>query len=209
MPRREPITADELMRRLEADPEWIARRAERDRLHEERTTALRENEAPLIAALRNVGVDVRSAWLLNDKHPNYHSAIPVLLDHLDREYLDRIREGIARSLGSPEARQLAWDKVLSVLQQLRSTPQSDFRDGLVAAVSGMARSADLPKLIELVADPALGQSRLLLISKLSRSKQPEALAILEKLKDDPDLYKEISYRLKRKTLHEQSAARRS
>ena len=209
MPRREPITADELTRRLEADPEWVARRAERERLHEERVAALAKNEAPLIVALKDAGIDVRSVWLLSNKHPNYRSAIPILLDHLDREYFDRIREGIARSLGAPEARQLAWDKVLSVLQHLRSTPQSDFRDGLVAAVSGMARSADLPKLIELVADPALGQSRLLLIPKLSRSRQPEALAILEKLKDDPDLYKEISYRLKRKTLHGQSAARHS
>ncbi|HEY9344136.1 MAG TPA: hypothetical protein VIQ53_02440 [Inquilinus sp.] len=209
MPRREPITASELTRRLEADPEWVARRAERDRLHEERTAALRENEAPLIAALRNVGVDVRSAWLLSDKHPNYRSAIPLLLDHIDREYDDRIREGIVRALGYSEARQLAWDNVLVALRRLRSRPESGFRDGLMAALAGMARSADLSKLIELVADPALGQSRLLLIPKLSRSRHPEALAILEKLKDDPDLYKEISYRLKRKTLHGQSAARHS
>jgi hypothetical protein len=66
----------------------------------------------------------------------------------------------------------------------------------MAALAGMARSGDLPALIELVADPTLGQSRLLLISKLSRSRQPEARAVLEKLRDDPDLYKEISYRLK-------------
>lgn len=198
MPRREPITASELTRRLEADPEWVARRAERDRLHEERTAALRENEAPLIGALKDAGIDVGSAWLLSSRHPDYRSAIPILLDHLDREYHDRIREGIARSLGWPEARQLAWDKILVALQRLRSRPESGFRDGLVAAVAGMARSADLSKLIELVDDPALGQSRLLLIPKLSRTGRPEALAILERLKDDPDLYKEISYRLKRK-----------
>ncbi|MGF6229461.1 HEAT repeat protein [Inquilinus ginsengisoli] len=196
MPRREPTTASELTRRLEADPEWVARRAERNRLHEERTAALRESEAPLIAALNDVGVDVRSAWLLNAKHPNYRSAVPVLLAHIDGEYDDRIREGIVRALGYSEARQLAWDSVLVALKRQRSRPGSGFRDGLMAALAGMARSGDLPALIELVADPTLGQSRLLLISKLSRSRQPEARAVLEKLRDDPDLYKEISYRLK-------------
>src|SRR5215213_3607808 len=68
------------------------------------------------------------------------------LAHIDREYDDRIREGIVRALGYSEARQLAWDSVLVALTRLRSRPESGFRDGLMAALAGMARSGDLPVL---------------------------------------------------------------
>ena len=102
------IAAGELMRQLEADPEWVAKRAERERELEEREIVSRSDEAMMVAEIRRVGYDIDSVWALvnNAPHPvlvrrfvgPYERAYPILLRHLDVPHLAANREGIIRAL---------------------------------------------------------------------------------------------------------------
>jgi hypothetical protein len=190
--KRKPITAAELMRQLEADPGWIAHRDERERLQHQAQARLERDARPLIAALQDVGVNVESVWdLVNSSEP-YPVAIPVLVQHLDRPYEARNREGIARALAVRDAKKLAWDKVLNIIETQWAELPKDLRDGLMIALSGMAGPDDAPKLIELISDRRLGPSRIFLVSVLVRSRRPDAREALLRLKDDPDLRTEIA-----------------
>jgi len=171
---------------------------EKKRLQKEerqkRVAVWRRAEVPLIEALRFVGWEVGSAWdLVNTSEP-YPEALPVLLEHLQRPYPDRVREGIARSLAVRDAK-FAWD-VLKKLYQEEVGP--DTKHGLAVALAATADRAVLDEVIALVRDREHGSSRGLLLKVLSRSRDPRALQTLKELAEDPELYKEIAFILKRK-----------
>lgn len=78
------ISAADLMAQLNADPEFVAKRARAEHERLERVAEWRRAEAPLVAELRAAGVTVESAWdLVNTRSP-YPSALPILLDHVRR-----------------------------------------------------------------------------------------------------------------------------
>jgi len=197
MPRKTQVTAEEFVRQLESDPEWVARRDERIRKLDELEAEYRLNEAPLVAELNQIGFSVTSAWDLVNRSSSYTAALPILLRHLDYPYLDRISEGIARALAVREARRIAWEPILTKIATQWSELGKNTRDGLIVAVSVMATPSDLPTLVELISDKALGSSRLFLVRNFMRSKKPEARATLERLRSDPDLHEEIRYRLRK------------
>lgn len=98
--------------RLQADPEFIARRRAKDRIIEEHAARQRVEEGPILAELREVGWDVKSVWDLINAPARYEEAIPILRKHLRLPYSDRIREGIARALAVPDARH-AWPTLVA------------------------------------------------------------------------------------------------
>src|SRR4030088_3102473 len=109
-------TAEALLKELYNDPEWLARKQERDQRLREQAAAYRKAEAPLVAYSNRAGVAVQSVWdLVNTKEP-YPAAVPVLLEHLRRPYPERVREGIARALAVPEAR-IGWDILLQAFRE--------------------------------------------------------------------------------------------
>jgi len=64
---------------------------------------LAESESPLVGALWYAGWEVESAWdFVNGPTPP--DAVPLLLEHLRRPYMYRVKEGIARSLMVKPAR---------------------------------------------------------------------------------------------------------
>ncbi|WP_091135151.1 hypothetical protein [Microvirga guangxiensis] len=184
------------MQQLAADPEWVARHAQMEQLRAATSEDLRHDEAPLIAALHKAGVNVNSVWDLVNMPAPYPFALPVLAAHLDRPYAPRNLEGIARALAVKEARAFAWEKVWELVTNRWPELAEDFRAGLMTALSGMATADDLPKMISLITDRRYGPSRVLIVSNLTRSRRKEARQALLDLKTDPDLQKEIAYRLK-------------
>lgn len=105
--KRKPITAQEIVDRLESDPEWVARQQARNAKIDALGDAFKASEAPLVADLRKAGFDVESAWdLFNRKEPwrkdlpisAYPEAIPILLEHFKQSYPAGVREGIVRAL---------------------------------------------------------------------------------------------------------------
>ncbi|PKM14188.1 MAG: hypothetical protein CVV12_15295 [Gammaproteobacteria bacterium HGW-Gammaproteobacteria-2] len=170
---RMKLTADETAR-LRAINE------KRSQERERKAAEWRKAEQPLVDELRAAGFDVESAWeLFNRKEPwnkkervkPYPEALLILLNHLERPYPDRVREGIARALAVG-----------------RGT-----KDGLAVAISLIAQENDelLEEVIALAKDRLHGESRVLLLGALERSSDPRAKAALMELGTDPELKLEV------------------
>jgi hypothetical protein len=192
-------TAEEFLRRLDADPEYVRLRAAQDAELAKLTAFYREAEAPLIDDLAALGVYVWSVWdLVNNDRRSYGIAIPLLLDHLKRPYPDAIRDGIARALGTPAARPMAWK---TLVEEYRRTPAriSRVKDGLAAALANASDDSVLADLIDLARDKQNGDSRVILLLGIRRSKRSEAKQAIVELANDPELVLEIaSWRKSRK-----------
>ena len=184
--RRKPKSAGEFMKELEADPEYQAAQAEQERDIARQESAYAEAEAPLVAALRGVGVEVDSVWdLVNDPSDHYAEAVPVLEKHLqDESYPDRVRDGIARSLSFRKAAP-AWPTLVALY---RSTTDSfGLQQGLAAAMAGTVTDETVDELVAEARREEHGESRPILLLGLKRLRSPAARTALEGLVDDPDL----------------------
>jgi hypothetical protein len=176
-----PKTAAELMAELEADPEYVAERQRREAELQRKAEEWRRAEAPLAAELRDAGFDVDSAWDLVNTSTPYPEALPILLEHLERPYPDRVREGIARALAVRDAEFGAG----VLIRLYREEPTgTDAKDGLAVAIGEAANDEVIDEVIELAGDPAQGTSRVLLLDALARSDAPRARAALEALAED-------------------------
>jgi hypothetical protein len=169
-------------------------------------------QRPLLADLKSVGVSVDSVWSLSRTNPNYGSAIPILLQHIELEYPAIVREGIAKAIGGPGSREIAWEPINTLYLTEPNLPDrapdgeigapSGPKDKLACAISEMAKPDDLPTLIELISDAKNGPSRVFFVTNLVRSKKPIAFETLVRLSKDPDLKIEIEQRLKGKMKRE-------
>lgn len=131
---KKKITAAELMAKLNAEPEFVARRAREEDARQKRESEYRLAEAPLVSALRAAGFQVQSAWDLVNTPGSYANAVPILLAHLPRPYPAAVREGIARALAVREA-SCGWD----LLTQLyRDEHEIRAKDGLAVAIAAAA-----------------------------------------------------------------------
>lgn len=191
------MTAGELMAKLNADPEFVKKRAAKEEERLKRETEYRRAEAPLVAELRASGYQVQSACDLINTPGSYPTAVPILLAHLRRPYPAAVREGIARALAVPETKAAGWDLLI---QLFGHESEEGVRSGLAAAIAAAADDEVIGDVIALARDTRHGSSRLLLLSALERSADPRARAALVDLRSDPDLTKEIQVILHRRKL---------
>jgi hypothetical protein len=182
-----PKTAAELMAELEADPEYVAERQQREAELARKAEEWRRAEAPLAAELREAGFQVDSAWDLVNTSTPYPAALPILLEHLERPYPDRVREGIARALAVRDARFGAGELIRLYRQE---PPGTDAKDGLAVAIGEAADDEVIDEVIALAGDPTHETSRVLMLDALARSTAPQARAVLEKLAEDPAIGEE-------------------
>jgi hypothetical protein len=194
MTKKKKITAAELMAKLNADPEFVARRDREEEARQKREAEYRRAEKPLVEELIAAGFDVQSAWDLVNTPGSYPNAVPILLDHLPRPYPGAVREGIARALAVPEAKASGWNVLL---QHYMNEPEARVKSGLAAAIGTAADTDVIDDVISLARDRQHGSSRLLLLSALERSDAPRARAALMELGTDPELKKEIQVILRR------------
>ncbi len=203
----ERLTADDFVRlKLTDDEKFRLREINKARQQErtERSARLKVEEEPILVDLRAIGWNVESVWDLVNTSTRYSEAVPILLKHLLLPYSDRTREGIARSLAVPELEVIkAWP---ILLEEYRKAPMGwgiiapgdmkeyklGAKDGLACALSVAATDETLEELIELAKDRTQGESRVLLLSALRKSKNPLANQAIGELASDPDLQKEIA-----------------
>lgn len=191
------MTAAELMAQLEADPEWVARRAKRDEEFAIAEAELQRAEEPLVRDLRSAGCSVGTVWDLVNTPGSYSNlkVVPILFAHLEREYPPEIRDGIARALAVPAAR-IGW----STLTRMYVDEQNQrAKDGLAVAVAGASDLGVLDDVISLAKDTRNGSSRGLLLNALERwsSVDPRARTALMALGTDAELAKEVPVILRR------------
>lgn len=225
-PPRMPLTKDELARltideylrlKLSDGESELLREINREREIERqaRSARLKIEEEPLVADLQAVGCNVTSAWdMVNDNY-KYPEAIPILLKHLLLPYSDAIRDGIARSLAVPEPEvKKAWPMLVA---EYRKAPMGQgivapgdtkeyrlgVKDGLACALGANVTDETLAEYMSLVRDRSLGESRVLLLYAIRRSKKPlikqAAKQAIADLEHDPDLSRAIAEWKKKKT----------
>ena len=105
-----------------------------------------------------------------------------------------MREGVARALAVPEAKATGWVVLTRLYQE---EPEDRVKDGLAVAIAAAADDEVIGDVIALARDVRHGSSRLLLLSALEHSTDPQARAALLALGTDPDLTKEIQVILRR------------
>lgn len=181
------MTAAEAREILESDPDWVAARERDDRELQRKEAEWRQAEAPLIEQLREAGFEVDSAWDLVNTSTPYPEALPILLKHLERPYPDRVREGIARALAVRDAK-FGWEALTDLYSQEEAG--TDAKDGLAVAIAAASDDEVIDDVISLARDPVHGESRILLLRRLARSKAPQARAALKEFAEDPTLTKE-------------------
>jgi hypothetical protein len=183
-----PITAAELMERLQSDPEWVAKTEAREEWRRARERRFRRLEEPLVADLAAVGFAVGSVWdLVNTREP-YPEAIPVLLYHLRRvDYHPDIRQGIARALSRRDPQ--VKEAIPELLEAFRRDPDPSFNGPKWAIGNAIETVYDdryLEEVAELVRDRSHGPARTMLVRALAKSKADLVGETLEALRDDPD-----------------------
>lgn len=183
-------TVEEIAAELEADPTYVAMRGQQEALRQKLEEEARVAERPLTENLHAVGIRVETVWDLVNTRASYAKAIPVLLEHLERDYPPATREGIARALAVPEA-SWAWDALLTFFKNEPEGGPRNVKWALACALNGAATDEALDTMIELVLDKSLGENRLALVTTLARSKEARARDALEQLREDPQLSKEI------------------
>lgn len=168
----------------------------------------RRAESPLLDELRAIGINVRTAWDLREWQEPYQSAIPILIEHLTRDYPPNVRKGIAMALGKKWARELAWEPLVKIysMEPNLSGPAlageigapSEPKDQMAVSISEMAKPEDLKEVVGLLENPQNGMSRVLLVRKVARSGSEYAFEALARLSSDPDLKEEVALVLKSK-----------
>jgi len=186
--KRTPGTAADLMARLRSDPEWARQDAEREAKRKALEEHFAKAELPLVEALNDAGVSVKSVWdLVNSKEP-YPRAIPVLTEYLTHPYPLRIREGIARALAVKSAGEAAYAKLVNVFKSLfdsTDTAQQGFKWALGNAISIVATKNHFDEVVELIRDKHHGATRDMMVLRLPSLDRQRAIDVLiESLADD-------------------------
>ncbi|MGY4512754.1 hypothetical protein ACVIN2_006208 [Bradyrhizobium sp. USDA 3650] len=194
--RRRPVTAAELAAILESDPEFMARKRERELALAERIARFQEEQAPIVVELQAAGISVKFLSDLVMRSAPYPAAIPVLLKHLVLPYSDPTRETLARILAVPDARG-AWLILVAEYRKAASSYENGTRPGgakagLAVALAATATDGTIDELIALAKDRSHGPSRLLLLTALRKSESAAAKQAIEELSTDHDLEKEIA-----------------
>jgi len=184
------ITAADLMAELNSDAEYLARTKAQEEAQQKLWDEWAKAEVPLVAALKSAGTEVQTVWdLIQDDKVN-PAVIAVLVDHLKRDYPDRIREGIMRALATPYARN-RWDELVEIFEHNTTSLSPAIRYVAALALSGAADETVLDDVIRLLRDRRLGFDRAPLLLALIRSKTPEAKMVLLELRGDPGLGPEV------------------
>ena len=192
--KRRRTTAGELLARLEQDPAYLARQAERA----ERVRIAVEEDAReqrrLLEECAEAGFDIGSVWDLVNRANDYDRLIPILARHLRLTYSPPTIDGIARALALRAARPY-WVNIAATF--LETPADSRAKQGLACALAMTASADVVDELHGLLMDPQHGESRILLVDGLRRVPKAKAEAIREELRQDPLFAKRLKHVAKR------------
>src|SRR5690606_10670983 len=132
----------------------------------------------------------QSVWdLVNTANP-YPKAVPILIEHLQRPYPERVREGIARALAVPDAVK-EWDTLRRLFETEADATTTGVKWALGCALAAAATDGVIGDVIHLLRDRRHGGNRTALISALARSADPRARRALMEAGADPELATEV------------------
>ena len=189
-------TAQELLAELQADRDFVREREQRERELSAVEGELREAERPLLEALRRVGVPVESVWDLVNSSEAYPRALPALVEHLQRPYPERIREGIARALAVPDLPEYAVAVLFDEFERDGDVLGRGVKWGIGCALAAGTSARHLPRLLQLARATMHGQNRAVIVESLGRFDPAATRTTLEELIRDPQVGSEAQEVLK-------------
>ena len=179
-------------RLLREDPEYRAAVEEADADRAARAEQRRVASMPVLNDLRAVGVDVESLYHLYKQPEAYDVAIPVLLDHMRRDYPERTLEDIGHALPFKPAVKW-WDDVKALYL---GTQSGAVRDRLAAALAQCAVKRHYEDLLRFVNDETLDESRIYFlrpINRIGNQMEPgKGRAVVESVAEDKTLGREAT-----------------
>ncbi|MGH2829847.1 MAG: HEAT repeat domain-containing protein [Actinomycetota bacterium] len=184
-PRRGGKTAQELMRELESDPEFLAQQARRDRDHAVAVARNRTDAAPLLAHLAAAGFPVSSVAELKQQRDRYRAAIPVLLAWLPRLDNPDVKRDVVGALGVKWAAGDVVGPLLAEFERVKDPTGEGLRWTIGWALSVVATDEALGEILRLAGEKRYGRARQMLVAALGNMKDPRAVAAArEFLRDD-------------------------
>lgn len=184
---------DDVHRQARATFEAMASSNENERV--DLALELHVAQRPLIAALREVGIDVENVYELVNAQRSDRRAIPVLVEHLRRDYPPRVLEGVARALATRHAAPYWPDLV----EAYKNWTDVGAQQGAACAVAAAAAQEHVDALLMLIADESLGASRVLLLPALVRLGDDVVVEpFLERLTQHPVIGREAASTLRKR-----------
>lgn len=173
------MPADAFMKRLEANPEYAQRKAERTKRRADRALRARETVQPVIDDLRRQGVLVQSVQELIERHaPLSPDVVSILSDWLPKITDDQVREGLVRALGAASE---PFDGSILV-DCFNSTSSESLRWAIANTIAEVRPLGISVWLVTAVTKVELGDSRQMLVLALGRMMKPrESRPILRSL----------------------------
>ena len=192
--RKRPVTADELIARLESEPAWVARQ-ENWRVEQRKRIEEYERDAKdLVSDLAAAGFQVTAVSDLYNFGYAYRPVIPILLRWLPRINNLRVKEGIVRALTDGAAKPLAAPLLIEEFRTVtcpKGVTEVQLAHYKASVANGLSVVADdlvFEEIVDLIQDRRHGWSRAPLAIALQRMKNPAATDILMGVLDeDPDL----------------------
>jgi HEAT repeat protein len=181
---QEPVTAAELLARLEADPEWVRRRDEKACARRQRSEVNRRDAEPLIKALGDAGFNVASVAELYETNSHYEDAVPVLIEWLPRIENPFVKESIARALTLEHADPLRARILVDEFRRANGPKEAALRWAIANALSMAADDSVFDEMVELVEDRRWGKAREMITLGLGNMQDPRAIGVLRNLLAD-------------------------
>jgi HEAT repeat protein len=177
-------SAAELMVELNADPDYVARMRQRERLRAEEGADYQRVLAPVLKDLEAIGFNLRSLDELRRGAVDYPAAVPILLGWLAKtENLD-LKEDIVRTLSLPW---VAEDVAKAFNSEIQRTdiPSSDgLRWAIANGLAVTAGDSIFDQLVAVATDKRYGKAREMLVLALGNCFNPRAVDVLIDLLTD-------------------------
>jgi hypothetical protein len=179
-------TAAELLTELNINPDY--KRFIKDKEQERYKTEeqLRNEEFDIIAQLKNVGLNVSSVWDLVNAKYSYPNAINILINNLQIEYDNKIKEGIIRALSVKEAIGLANP---ALIEEYNRIPKEEMllRWTIGNTIYTTITEDSVDSILPIVQDKTNGMSRQMFVLALGKLKSEKAENVLICLLDDDEV----------------------
>ncbi|MEN5436541.1 HEAT repeat domain-containing protein [Sphingobacterium faecium] len=148
--------------------------------------SLREEVAELVNDLNSIGIKINSVWDLVKTNERYPDAIPILLDHLQKDYHERNIEGIIRALAVKEAKGKATPYLITMYHQIPKDNNS-LRWAIGNTIDMTISQDDVKSILPIVQDKTNGTSRQMFVFALGKTKSAEVEDVLINLLNDDEV----------------------
>jgi HEAT repeat protein len=185
--RRKRITADELLDRLEQDPDHSARQQAWERERQEARAEYDRAAAPVLADLAQAGFLAHTVGDLRYQGRKYREAVPVLLRWLPDIDDIRVKEDIVRTLSVPWAKPAAAPALIEEYRRAHDPVGTGLKWAIGNGLSIVADDSVFDEVVDLVRDRQHRRAREMVAVALGNMRDPRAVDVLIGLLDDEEV----------------------